>query len=101
MKTDLIISKINIANVTTLLKTAFVGVVIEEVWFFSMELAWNLHQAVTDGDYPLYILWLWFWSGLTVGILTAIYPFIRGAVADGVKLLRTQSSLHALLRSRK
>lgn len=82
---DFINKKVNIPSVTTHLKTVLVGILVAEVWFLSTEVAWRLIAFTEKGDHECLAIWL----GTIAFILTVVYPFIRGCVAEGVKIFKS------------
>ena len=90
MNTDFINQKFSVATISTLLKTVALGVLIGEVWHFSMELGLNLSRFVSVLKYPAWVFGTVFGSCVAILALTVlVYPFVRGSVVDFTKITRS------------
>jgi len=75
-------TKINIANLSTLIKAGFFGILSAEAWYFSQGIAANLNNFIKVFDTENIALIISIISLLIVGL----YLFIRGFYLDFVKI---------------
>ena len=67
-----------------------IGVLVGEVWHFSMYLGWNLSNFISSSEYSVSLLWTIFWScGAVLSLAVLVYPFVRGSIADFIKIIRS------------